>query len=182
MGKRSMEDLDFLKKHFGIRSPLQTLRSYYLYLLMKKIDNGNLKCKKCNQPIDNFEEWSLGHTEPWRKLIDKDGNVKREGDAKLFWDVNNLQAEHSFCNLPDSIINKNGYKGVHENGFLKNGLMQYVANISIENKKINLGYTQNLKLAAEYYDIGIMKYRQGKGILNFPEKREEYKNRFDEVK
>ena len=42
---------------------------------------------------------------------------------------------------------------------------------------IILGYVTNTAEGGELYDMGIMRYREGLGKLNFPEKRQEYINR-----
>lgn len=139
------------------------------YVLFETIKRKNLNiCYKCKQIIDTLEEFTVSHKVPWRTTRN------REGDKDLFWDLNNIAFEHSFCNLPDDWTNQFGYKGIHHNGMLKNGQDLYKSAININNKTIILGYSTKINEVAEMYDLGVMKYRQGKGILNFPEKRQEY--------
>lgn len=125
-------------------------------------------CSKCKESIDNVDEMTLAHIKPWRKTD------KREGNKELFWDLENIAIEHPWCNLPDDITNQNGYRGIHKNVYKNTGNHLYQVTIAINNKTIILGYSKDPVKAAEIYDLGVMKYRNGKGVLNFPEKREEY--------
>lgn len=126
------------------------------------------KCNKCKESIDSVEEMTLAHIKPWRKT------EKREGCKELFWDLDNIAFEHSWCNLPDDVINQTGYRGLKLNVYKNTGNSLYQACIAIDNKTIILGYSKDPVKAAEIYDMGVMKYRNGKGVLNFPEKRQEY--------
>jgi hypothetical protein len=53
---------------------------------------------------------------------------------------------------------------------------KWVSQISINKKKIGLGYYYNEIDAAKAYDIGAIKYFGNDATLNFPELREEYIN------
>ena len=44
-------------------------------------------CYRCGKPIENVEEFSIDHKQPWLHV-----------DPKLFWDVENIAFSHHRCN------------------------------------------------------------------------------------
>jgi hypothetical protein len=69
-----------------------TARSQLVKILMfemlKRLDE-NI-CFKCRKIIDNIEELSIEHKQPWVDI-----------DPQLFWDLDNIAFSHNKCNRPD---------------------------------------------------------------------------------
>ena len=61
------------------------LRKMVLFDLLKR--HGENICCRCNEPIEQIEELSMDHIEPWLG-----------SDTALFWDVNNIAFAHAVCN------------------------------------------------------------------------------------
>lgn len=62
------------------------LKKIILFHLLKKL--GESTCFKCNMPIDNIDDLSIEHKEPWEGV-----------SAELFWDINNIAFSHLHCNI-----------------------------------------------------------------------------------
>lgn len=153
-------------KHFSAaRKDLQNM-----IILMLTEQLGEHKCFRCNQPVTDINELSLDHGTNWRSCDNK------EDAQRIFWDVNDLHVSHVHCNTPDFNrgTNKNGYIGVKTNVYHNTGNTLYVADIGIDGKNKQVGYSKDPKIAAFFRDIGIFKYRNGNGKLNFEQLREFY--------
>lgn len=83
------------------------LRKEIMFRLVQKC--GLDICYRCNEKIENVDDFSIEHKEPW---------LHSEEPNKLFFDMNNIAFSHTHCNY----INKrqssyehssSGYKGVH---------------------------------------------------------------------
>lgn len=161
-----------LAEHLGIRNMAiarKTLVKMVMLNLLQQLDMDN--CFRCKQKVVKIEDISLDHgNESWRTCADK--NKAQE----LFWDLDNLFVSHKWCNTPDYNrgTNKNGYIGVTQNIYKPTGNTQYCAEIRVNNQEIKLGYSKDPKIAAFFRDIGIFKYRDGNGILNFENLRSVY--------
>lgn len=159
------KDLGF--KHFSrLRIKLVNM------LIIKMLDElGENQCFRCKQRIEIPEDLSLDHSEGWRNADTK------EKSQELFWNLEKLFASHKHCNTPDHNRgkNSNGYIGVTKNVYKNTGNIQYVAELAKDSIEYKLGYSKYAKFAAFFRDIGIFKYRDGAGILNFENLREYYK-------
>ncbi len=49
------------------------------------------KCFRCGKIIDNIDNFSIEHKEPW---------LDSKNPAKLFFDLNNIAFSHVKCNIP----------------------------------------------------------------------------------
>lgn len=155
-------------KHFS-KARDKLMKSMMLDLLKEL---GEDKCFRCKQIIDDAEELSLDHSGSWR--LEKDCEEAR----KMFWDILSIYPSHIFCNTANVKPNgnKNGFIGIAKNGFYKStGNFHYISEISVDGKSAILGYSKDPRKAGMFYDLGVMKYRQGKGVLNFEHLREFYK-------
>lgn len=150
------------------RSNQNAIKKIVLFNLFKEMGNGKCICGKCKREIVNYDHLTINHIKPWRQT------QTRVGDTGLFWSLDNYEPCHACCNLPDSTSNKNGYRGIHKNVYKNTGNFLYQACISMNNKTIILGYSKRASHAAKYYDLGIMKYRKGAGVLNFEVDRQRY--------
>ena len=67
------------------------LRKQVLFSVLAR--HGENVCVRCGLPIENVEELSLEHKQPWEGV-----------NAALFWDMDNLAFSHRVCNLPPRYV------------------------------------------------------------------------------
>jgi hypothetical protein len=69
------------------------LRKMILFHLLSKHQEN--VCYKCDNVIDNIEDLSIEHKNPW------EGN-----SVELFWDMENIAFSHMFCNKPHRVYHR----------------------------------------------------------------------------
>lgn len=88
--KRQLDNLN-QRKSEALGMPFGTannrLRKAILFHLLKTYDLD--VCFQCGKKIENIEELSIEHKIPWLN-----------GDATLFWDIENIAFSHLKCNVP----------------------------------------------------------------------------------
>lgn len=147
------------------------------WMKLLKID----KCVHCPYLVDKFKEFSIEHTTPW--LSGKTNKEKRE----IFFDVSKILFSHRSCNSAAARGGKGKCKYIGVS-YRKNpdGYWCYMVSFHHNGKTRNIKCTKDIILAAENYDMAVVKYRDGRGKLNFPEKMGQYleaiKNGWDEKK
>jgi hypothetical protein len=127
-------------------------------------------CNKCTKPIRDIEDWTIEHIVPWRLGPTDDDKRHR------FYSLENIGFSHLHCNCGGAQLGKGktGYNGVKHYIDNRTGYETYQPSLVVKGKLIYLPTSTNLVEAAENYDMGLIKYRNGEGILNFPEKENEY--------
>lgn len=127
-------------------------------------------CSICNKEITKIEDWTIEHNKPWFS-----GETDEE-KKRLFFDLDNVSSAHIHCNCGKSTIGKgeSGYYGVSMHNAPKLDYYCWRSSLRVNGKQIWLKYSSNPVECAEAYDMGVLKYRNGEGLLNFPEKLEEY--------
>jgi hypothetical protein len=127
-------------------------------------------CTKCKKLISNIDDFSIEHIIPW--MSGETDEQKRE----LFYSISNIGFSHFHCNCASANLGKgkSGYNGVSEYYDKRKGYKNWRAMLNVNGKRMTLKHSNDPIEAAEAYDLGILKYRNGEGILNFPEKIAEY--------
>jgi hypothetical protein len=150
---------------------IQRLNRMFMLHMAKQL--GLDKCYQCGQIIDDYTQMTIEHKEPWRK------SELQEYKPELFWNMNNLALSHHWCNCGAATrgTNKLGYLCVDEFIDKRKGgeYRRYRARHTISKKTITLGYFNDLIEAAIAADIGVMRFRNGCGPLNFEHLRDQYK-------
>lgn len=134
-------------------------------------------CHRCKNQIKCVDEMSLDHKINWCWAEDKD-------KSELFYDVNNIAFSHQTCNYSARVhMDKTSkYVGVYKTINKNNKDPKKIWKVEFREGqgKHFLGRYETEEEAAQAYDMGIVKFRNGNGVLNFPEKFEEYKQRIAE--
>lgn len=74
---------DKLKMNYS--TACNKLKKHILYSLAEKLNM--LTCFRCNEKIDNIDNFSIDHKISWKD------------DVSLFWDLDNISFSHSKCNF-----------------------------------------------------------------------------------
>lgn len=164
--------LELWKQQLGMDFSLanQKLMRMVVWNLAKICGMDN--CYQCKQPIVKPEQLSLEHKQPWR------GANGRESRPDLFWNLDNIAFSHTWCNCgsPTRGQGNRKYFGVDDYGDTRDGrtYRKIRARLGMDNKSIDLGYWDNEIKAAISYDLAVIHYRNGCGVLNFEFLRDDY--------
>lgn len=149
----------------------------WLFNLIKAEGDNICANLTCGKEIENMEDLSFA----WRIHFSTTEDPKEQED--LFYDEKNICFMHRRCS--QSISGSKNNKKNNLTGIGKytneNGGIRYRPRMSFSNSKpIQLINTDNEILAAETFDLATLKYHDGKGKINFPEKIEEYKQKIND--
>ncbi len=127
-------------------------------------------CQICTKSIKTIDDWTIEHIKPWLS-----GQTDEE-KCQLFYSFDNIGFSHTHCNCRSSNLGKgkSGYKGVDWYENKKTGYATWRARIKVGKDHKTLKHSLDPVECAEAYDMGIIKYVNGEGSLNFPEKVDEY--------
>lgn len=157
----------------------------YRMLIFKLLKDKNENfCFRCKQEIKNFSQLSFDHIEDWGKTLD------REFKPALFLDMNNIAFSHFKCNAASAkaFTGSSKYVGVRLFYDKRKNYKKWVAYRGKDtgSKFDYFGYHDNEKLAAHARDLGVIKFYNGEGLMNFLELRPLYdeiiKNGWGELK
>lgn len=122
-------------------------------------------CHKCNFKIEKVEDMCIDH---------RVSHIELE-KPELFWDMDNIKLAHDWCVYNSGGKYADKYVGIHDYHDNRNGNRKYVrAQITINSKSRSMGYFKTPEEAAIAYDLAIMVFRKGVGVLNFDSMRSEY--------
>lgn len=127
-------------------------------------------CFQCTHSITDANHFTIEHKIPW--LSGKDNQEKYD----LFFSLENLSSSHLVCNASAANIGT----GISElNGVdfylnKKTGYSSWRARIMIGGISTTIKHSQDKIECGEAYDMAVLKYRNGHGILNYPEKADYY--------
>ena len=132
-------------------------------------------CKKCTKPIKDIKDWTVEHIKPW--FLGSNDEERKN----LFYDFGNIGFSHLHCNSATANLGKgkSGYNGVDWYENKKTGYGTWRARIKVGKDHKTLKHSKNPIECAEAYDMGVLKYRNGEGVLNFPEKVQQYQEQID---
>ena len=82
----------------NISTATHTLRINVMHSMADRL--GLLECPKCDSRIESARDLSIDHIDPWRGV-----------SAELFWDLDNIQFTHKWCNKTDRPGRKLGPDG-----------------------------------------------------------------------
>jgi hypothetical protein len=159
---RELLGMDFGKANHQLRKKIMVEWANKLNLCV---------CHQCKKPIVDPDDFSIEHIKPWMS-----GETDEE-KRQLFYSLDNIAFSHHHCNAAAANIGKgiSGYNGVTWYTDKRKGVACWRAMLRIKGKALTVRYCEDPIRAAEAYDMAVMKYRNGEGILNFPEKIEQYK-------
>ncbi len=128
------------------------------------VEAGDDTCVICNRKIRTVDKLTKQHILPWRKTKDFEGSKER------YWDLNNCLWAHSLCNLgqPKCGKGQSGIRGVSK------GRHSWEVKICYLGKVRCLGSFKDISDAGTAYDLGVIIFHEGDGLLNFEEKRLTY--------
>lgn len=164
-------DADILGMDYG--KAMQQLIKLITFDLCCKLNKNT--CYRCNNKIETAEELAFEHIKPWS--LGKDYNEK----ILLLTDYNNIKFSHATCNsaFSNAYTGSSRYVGVCRHKDKAKGYEIWKATARVDKKLHYFGYYENEIDAAEARDLGVLKYLNGIGLLNFPEKIDEYKKRIE---
>ncbi len=165
-------DYDLLNMEFGKANH----RLFRKIMFEWCVQLGLNECTKCHKTINKIEEWTVEHIRPWHSA-----NVDADKKA-LYFDLNNIGYSHLHCNCGSANLGKgkSGYNGVDWYVNKRTGYQNWRARLKVGNKHMALVHHDDPVICAENYDMGVLKYRNGEGVLNFPEKQAEYLKKIQE--
>lgn len=143
------------------------LHQLYLFSLIQRANKDI--CYRCGNKIENAEDFSIEHKISW---------IGEEKDNKdLYFNLSNICASHLNCNCAASQAykGKSKYVGVHFITDKRTGYQTWRSTCSMKRKIYDLGCYQNEEDAAEARDLGILKYCNGVGLINFPDRKDKYR-------
>ncbi len=150
------------------------LKQKYIFHLIKSADEN--VCYRCGQPIESSDDLSYEHKISW--IPSKENGFI--GDKNLYYDLNNLCFSHIFCNCGASGLGKGKFKYAglgeyYEKKDINKLFPRYKVSYGLNGKHKAITCCHTQEEAGIAYDIAVFWYRNGCGVLNFPEFREEYK-------
>jgi hypothetical protein len=170
--------LEIWKEQLGMDFGKANQRLFKMMVWKMATKCGMDKCSHCKQRIEEPENLSLEHIVPWR------GIEGRPARPELFWDLDNIAFSHIWCNAgtPTRGQGNRKYFGVdnYADRRKEKNYQKIRARLGMNNKLLDLGYWDDEIKAAISYDLGIMNYRKGQGVLNFEICREKYRQYLEE--
>lgn len=161
------------KEILGIDYSLANQRLHQMILLEILKEDGKNFCHRCKEKIDNYLQLSIEHIENWGKTNDK------EMKPELFLNIDNITFSHRKCNSASAkaYTGSSKYVGVRWFFDKRKNYGKWCAYIgkNIGSKFQYFGYHDNEKLAAHARDLGVMKFYNGRALMNFPEYKDLYK-------
>lgn len=141
----------------------------FLFQLVKKCGLDN--CVRCGQKIESSSELSIEHSIPYGRIEDP---VEKE---KAFYDIKSIKFSHLLCNCShrNAFIGDNEYTGVQRYTVASSN-EKFRCCMSIDGKSFKFGNFRKVEEAAIVHDLCIMKYKNGKGALNYENDRQKYKD------
>ena len=169
----SNKHLELWKQQLGMEFGKANQRLFKMMVWKMATKCGMDKCSHCKQLIEEPDHLSLEHIQPWR------GIEGRPARPELFWDLDNIAFSHIWCNSgsPTRGQGNRKYFGVDDYSDSRGdkNYKKIRSRLGMNNRLIDLGYWDCEIKAAISYDLAVMYYRKGCGVINFESCREEYK-------
>lgn len=135
------------------------LRKQIIFHLMQKC--GMDICYQCKEKIISVDDISIEHKQPW---------LYSRNPPEIFFDIENIAFSHVRCNIANrrgtaNPNNRSGFKGVHYKGD-KYKTKPWLAQISINNQTVDLGFFSDPVEAARVYDNAAIKHLGEAALTN----------------